>query len=42
MNEGADKWLGEYETELMQILDTINVAGGISAKAKPLRLLRKQ
>ena len=41
MNEGADKWLGEYETELMQILDTINVAEGYISESEAIEIAKK-
>ena len=41
MNEGADKWLGEYETELMQILDTINVAEGYISEGEAIEIAKK-
>lgn len=41
MNEGADKWLGDYETELMQILDTIKVAEGAIGEIEAIEVAKK-
>jgi len=41
MNEGADKWLGEYETELMQILDTIKIAEGYIFEDEAIDIAKK-
>ena len=41
MNEGADRWLGDYETELMQILDTIVIAEGAIGENEAIDAAKK-
>ena len=41
MNEGADKWLGGYETKLMQIFDTIKVAEGYIFEDEAIDIAKK-
>ncbi len=40
MNEGANTWLGDYEVELMQILDTIKVAEGYISKDEAIEIAK--
>ena len=41
MNDGADKWLGEYKNELMQILETIKVAEGYIREDEAIAIAKK-
>ncbi len=38
LNQGADSWLGEYEAELMQILDSLRIADNIITKEEAIKL----
>ncbi len=38
LNQGADAWLGEYEDELMQILDSMTIADGIITKEEAIKI----
>lgn len=37
LNQGADSWLGEYEAELMQILDSLRIAGNVITKDEAIK-----
>ncbi len=38
LNQGADAWLGEYEKELTQILDSLRIADNIITKEEALKI----